>query len=124
MTQTISSQTRGDGKDGIACLHAGEARPRGEAVAEEIYQNRDGRELHELEEHEDGHGGEGALVLIEAEADGVRRVDDEGNGGDAEDAEEEDLQREEQRLPLQSSCPACGRRGRGRTRTAGPPANH
>lgn len=56
----------GDGKDGIACLHAGEARPRGEAVAEEICQNRDGRELHELEEHEDGHGGEGALVLIES----------------------------------------------------------
>lgn len=72
----------------------------GEAVAEEICQHRDGRELHELEEHEDGHGGEGALVLIEAEADGVRRVDDEGNGGDAQDAEEEELQREEQRLPL------------------------
>lgn len=114
----------GDGKDGIACLHAGEARPRGEAVAEEICQHRDGRELHELEEHEDGHGGEGALVLIEAEADGVRRVDDEGNGGDAQDAEEEELQREEQRLPLHRAVQLAEGAEEVGCELPGPPANH
>lgn len=111
----------------MACLPGtpGEARPRREARSQkEICQNRDGRELHELEEHEDGHGGEGALVLIEAEADGVRRVDDEGNGGDAQDAEEEELQREEQRLPLHRAVQLAEGAEEVGCELPGPPANH